>query len=123
MAKQFVRENRGDEILPYLIVGFSPMSANTLLKFYNNKSLKNCPVFSHDGDFDALSKISVKGAFIVGDKDSCAGENPYEFIKELNSHTQFSEQNKLIVLENSGHIFHDKHNEYADTILNLVKNM
>lgn len=123
MAKQFVRENRGDEILPFLIVGFSPMSANTVLEFYNNKSLKNCPVFSHDGDFTALSKISVKGTFIVGDKDSCAGENPYEFIKELNSHTQCSEQNKLIVLENSGHIFHGKHNEYADTILNLVKNM
>lgn len=104
---------------PYYIESYS----NFVVYIFIFLLLKNCPVFSQDGDFDALSKISVKGAFIVGDKDSCAGENPYEFIKELNSHTQFSEQNKLIVLENSGHIFHDKHNEYADTILNLVKNM
>ena len=50
LAKKFVDENRGTEILPYLFGGFSPMSAETVLSFYNAFNLKNCPVISNNGD-------------------------------------------------------------------------
>jgi len=122
LAQNFVREGRGDEILPFLFGGFSPMSANTMINnWQNNKIYKNCPFVSGDGETDSLSKITINGMILIGEKDSCAGSNPFEFASKINSCTQSSAENKIVILEGAGHIFYNKHNEYAQEVLKFIK--
>ena len=117
LAKEFVAEGRGEEILPYVFGGFSPISAKTVLNFYNADNLKNCPVLSGDGETNSLSSIKINGAFVIGGKDSMADGNPKEFMESINSYCKHPEDNKVIVIPDASHIFYNKHNEYASIIL------
>lgn len=122
LAQQFVDENRGNEILPFLFGGFSPMSANTMINnWLNNKIYKNCPFLSNDGETDSLSKIKTEGMILIGEKDSCAGGNPYEFASKINNCMQSRDNNKIVIMDGAGHIFYNKHNEYAKTVLEFIK--
>jgi len=120
IAQKLVNEGRGEEILPFLFGGFSPMSANTMINnWYNNKIYKNCPFISGDGETNSLSKIKIKGLILIGEKDSCAGSNPFEFASKINNCMQ--QDNTIVILEGAGHIFYNKHNEYAQTVLEFIK--
>ena len=117
LAKEFVADGRGEEILPYVFGGFSPISAKTVLNFYNADNLKNCPVLSGDGETNSLSSIKINGAFVIGGKDSMADGSPKEFMESINSYCKHPEDNKVIVIPDASHIFYNKHNEYASIIL------
>lgn len=121
LAKKFVDENRGTEILPYLFGGFSPMSAETVLSFYNAFNLKNCPVISNNGETASLFNIKVNGSFVIGEKDSLTDGNPEGFMVKLNSYCKHPERNQLIVIPDASHIFYGKDKEYAQTILECVE--
>lgn len=121
LAKQWVKEGRGDDILPFLFGGFSPMTANTVLGFYNAENLKNCPVLSKQGETDSLYNIKPNGTFIIGSKDSVTGDSPKGFMEQLNKWTKSPENNKVIEVEGGSHIFFNMHNEYAQLILETVK--
>lgn len=121
-AQKFIDEGRGDNILPFLFGGFSPMSAETMINNWSdNKIYKNCPFISHDGETNSLSSINIDGLILIGEKDSCAGENPYEFAAKISNCMPKSDSNKIVILDGAGHIFYNKHNEYADTVLEFVK--
>lgn len=121
LAKKFVDENRGTEILPYLFGGFSPMSAETVLSFYNAFNLKNCPVISNNGETASLFNIKVNGSFVIGEKDSLTDGNPEGFMVKLNSCCKHPERNQVIVIPDASHIFYGKDKEYAQTILECVE--
>ena len=120
-AKQFVAEGRNKEIVPYVFGGFSPMSAETVLNFYNAYHLKNCPVISGEGTTDSLASIKISGAFVIGGKDSMADGDPKGFMEKINSYCKHPENNKIIVVPDASHIFYNKHNEYASTILECTE--
>ncbi len=120
-AEKFVKEGRGDDILPFLFNDFSPMTANTLLQWYSNTSFKNCPILTGDGETDSLGKISVNGVFIIGEKDSCAGDDSFAFASAINSYTKNPEKNEIVIIPEAGHIFYNKHDEYANAVLDFVK--
>ena len=65
LAQKYAEEGRGHDILPYLFGGFSPMSAETVLGFYNAYNLKNCPVISGEGETVSLSNIKINGSFLA----------------------------------------------------------
>lgn len=117
LAHKLVDENRGNEILPYLFGGFSPMSAQTVLDFYNAENLKNCPVISHNGETKSLASIKINGAFVIGDKDSVTNGDPKGFMEKINNCCQNPQMNKVIVIPDGSHIFYGKHKEYASVIL------
>ncbi len=121
MAEKWVQEGRGNDILPFLFGGFSPMTANTVLGFYNADNLKNCPVLSKDGETNSLFKMKPRGSFIIGSKDSVTGDSPKSFMETLNSWTKNSKQNQVIEIEGGSHIFYGKHEIYAKTVLDCVK--
>lgn len=120
-ARKFVDENRGQEILPYLFGGFSPMCAETALSFYNAHNLKNCPVISGDGETDSLFNIKINGTFVIGENDSLTDGNPKEFIEKINSCCKNPEQNQVIVVPEASHIFYGKHEEYAKVMFDIVR--
>lgn len=121
MAKKWVEEDRGDDILPFLFGGFSPMTANTVLGFYNADNLKNCPVLSKKGETKSLYKIKPNGTFLIGSKDSVTGDNPKAFMEQLNNWTKYPEKNQVIEVEGASHIFYGKHDIYAQTIFDCIK--
>lgn len=121
LAKQFVDKNRGNDILPYMFGGFSPMSANAVLGFYHADNLKNCPVISGIGETNSLYSIKPKGSFVIGSKDSVVGGDAEGFMKKLNALTKHPYDNQVIVVPDASHIFYNKHNEYASTILNCIQ--
>lgn len=121
-AKSWVDEGRGDEILPFLFGGFSPMTASTVLGFYNADNLKNCPVLSGEGERESLHNIKPNGSFIIGSKDSVTGESPKGFMETLNSWTRNPSHNQVIEVEGASHIFYGKHDIYAETVLDCIKN-
>lgn len=122
LAKSFVDTGRGDHILPFLFGGFSPMTANTVLGFYNADNLKNCPVLSKEGETKSLYNIKPEGAFIIGSRDSVTGESPKGFMETLNSWTKNPELNKVIEVEGASHIFYGMHDIYAETVLDCIQN-
>ena len=99
VAKKWVEENRGDDILPFLFGGFSPMTANTVLGFYNAENLKNCPVLSGNGETTSLYNIKPVGTFLIGSKDSVTGDCPKAFMEQLNNWTKHPNQNQVIEVE------------------------
>lgn len=121
LAKSWVEEGRGDDILPFLFGGFSPMTANTVLGFYNADNLKNCPVLSGLGETNSLYNIKPHGAFIIGSKDSVTGDSPKGFMETLNSWTREPEHNRVIEIEGGSHIFYGKHDVYAQTVLEVLQ--
>lgn len=120
-AQKFVDEGRGKDILPFAFMGFSPMTANTLLAFYNAENLKNCPVISGDGETRSLSQMKVNGAFIIGACDSMTNKDAEGFIRKINSYCKNPKKNRIVVVPNASHIYYAKHNEHACAVLDCVK--
>lgn len=120
LAQKFVDEGRGGDILPYLFGGFSPMSAETVLSFFNAHNLKNCPVITGDGETNSLNNIKINGSFVIGSKDSLTEGDAGGFIEKINSYCRNHEQNRLIVIPDASHIFYGKHEEYARVILDIA---
>ncbi|MCM1339080.1 MAG: DUF1749 domain-containing protein [Muribaculaceae bacterium] len=120
LAKQYIDGGNGDYIMPWLFGGFSPMTANTVMDFYNAENLKNCPVLSNDGEFDSLYNIKPNGLFLIGAKDSVTGDSPKAFMEKVNSYTKHPNKNKVIEVQGASHIFYNMHNEYADAVLKIV---
>lgn len=120
-AHEFVEHGRGNEILPYLFGGFSPMCANTVLGFCNAYNLKNCPVISHDGETNSLLNIKITGSFVIGSNDSLTEGDAKGFMEKINSYCKHPENNQVIVIPDASHIFYGKHKEYAKVILDIVQ--
>ena len=123
MANEFVRAGKGEDILPFLFGGFSPMTANTVLGFYNADNLKNCPVLSKQGETKSLYNIKQNGTFIIGSKDSVTGKSPKAFMEQLNNWTKNPSKNKVIEVEGASHIFYNMQDVYAQTVLDCIKNI
>ena len=121
LAQKYVACGRGNDILPYMLGDFSPMSANAVLSFYNAFNLKNCPVISGDGETASLYNIKVNGSFIIGEKDSLTENNPKLFMEKINSHCKNPHHNQIIVIPDASHIFYGRHEQYAQAILDCVE--
>lgn len=121
LAKEFVKDGRENEILPFLFGGFSPMTAKTALGFCNAFNLKNCPIITNDGETNSLYNIKINGSFVIGSKDSLTQGDAKGFMEKINSYTKNPKNNEVIVIPDASHIFYNKHNEYADVILDIVK--
>ena len=121
MAESWVKEGRGDDILPFLFGGFSPMTARTVLGFYNANNLKNCPVLSKIGETNSLFNIKPDGSFVIGSKDSVTGDSPKKFMEQLNNWTKNPKLNQVIEVEGASHIFYNMQETYAKTILYCIQ--
>lgn len=121
LAKNLMSNGKGEEILPFLFGGFSPMSANAVLSFINADNLKNCPVISDKGELESLAHIAIQGSFIIGEKDSLTDNDPKGFMERINAHTKSKDSNTILVIPEASHIFYNKHKEYAEAVLECVR--
>ncbi len=122
MAKEWIETGRGEDILPFLFGGFSPMKAKTVIGFFDADNLKNCPVISKKGEIKSLYNIKPNGSFIIGSKDSVTGDSPKAFMEQINMWTKNPGKNLVIEAEGASHIFYGKHDIYAKIVLDCIKN-
>ncbi len=121
MAESWIEEGHGNDLLPFLFGGFSPMTANSVMGFYNAENLKNCPVLSKKGETKSLYNMKPRGSFIIGSRDSVTGKSPKAFMEQLNNWTKNPELNKVIEVQGASHIFFGMHDEYAQLILDTIQ--
>lgn len=121
LAQKWVKEGRGDDIVPFLFGGFSPMKAKTVLGFFNADNLKNCPVISGEGETKSLYNMKPNGVFIIGSKDSVTGESPKGFMEQINLWTVHPEYNRVMEIKGASHIFYNMHKEYARAVLGCIQ--
>lgn len=120
-AQKFIDAGRENDILPFLFMGFSPMTARTLMRYYTAENLKNCPVISNDGETDSLSRIKISGSFIIGSKDSMTNGDATGFMEKINFYCKFKNENTITTIPDASHIFYGKHEEYASEVLKCVE--
>ena len=75
----------------------------------------------HDADFLQVEKIQHTGALLIGTYDNFTYGNPTGFLENINNHFPYSDKNKLIFIEKTGHTYQQKQQETAEEILKVIK--
>ena len=109
-----VRYWQGDKILPFYFMGWVQCTANTAFDWISGL-LENV-----SDDFRQVEAITHSGALIIGTFDRFTDGDPVKFLKNINSHMQTAENNKIILIERTGHTYQQKEQEIAEIILKLV---
>lgn len=118
--KQLVENGRGDEHLPFELLGWIPCIARTAYGWIFNNILDNVHV-EKDGDFSQVAHITQTGALLIGTYDNFTYGDPVGFLENINNHFARPDKNKLIFIEKTGHTYQQKQQETADKLLTLIK--
>lgn len=120
IIRHFIDNGMGDKMLPFPFMGWAPMIARTAWQWLWRNPLDN--VHSDDeGDFSEVERIRQSGALIIGTYDRFSYGEPKAFIELINSHMQHKDENKVIFVEGTGHVYTKREQVLADIILRLVK--
>ena len=120
LIKEYKEQNKDNEIIPFLLFGWYQCTAKSAYDWVYNNILDNIH-FDKDGDFSQINKITHSGAMIIGSFDRFACGDPIGFLENINNHTQNKEKNKLLIIQETGHVYQKKEQEIADALLNLIK--
>lgn len=115
IIRNMKESGRGNEILPFLFMGWVECTADTAWDWYYSGLLNNVHT-AEDGDFSEAGKITHTGALLVGTYDNFTDGDPSEFLRNLNRHMPSGKENRLIFIERTGHTYQMKHQETADRI-------
>jgi len=120
IIKEYKEQNKDNEIIPFLLFGWYQCNAKSAYDWVYNNILDNIH-YERDGDFNQINKIIHSGAMIIGTYDRLACGDPKGFLENINNHTINKDKNKLLFIENTGHVYQKKEQEIADLLLNLIK--
>ena len=107
-------------MLPFPFMGWVPMIAKTAWQWLWKNPLDNVHS-DKDGDFSEVERIRQSGALIIGTYDRFFYGEPKAFIELINSHMQHKDENKVIFVEGTGHVYTKREQMLADIILSLVR--
>ncbi|SAV16641.1 alpha/beta hydrolase [Klebsiella pneumoniae] len=116
---QFRESGRGQDILPFPLLGWLNCVADTAYQWVFSDILDNVHV-EKDGDFSQVEKITHSGAMIIGTFDRFTYGDPCAFLNNINAHMVTASNNILTYVENTGHTYQHKEQELADILLNIV---
>lgn len=120
IIKSYVENGKGDQMLPFPFMGWAPMIARTAWQWLWRNPLDN--VHSDpDGDFSEVERIKLTGALIIGTYDRFSYGEPKAFIELINAHTRHPEQNDVIFVQGTGHVYTEREQMLADIILKLAE--
>ncbi len=117
--QELVKKGAGDQLLPFLFMGWVQCVADAAYDWYYGGLLNNVHT-DRNGDFSQAAKITHRGALFVGSYDTFTDGDPVEFLKNLNDHMPTAKENKLIVIEKTGHTYQGKRQEIADALRDVV---
>lgn len=120
MIKYFVDNGMGDRMLPFPFMGWAPMIAQTAWQWLWRNPLDNVHS-DEDGDFSEVERIRQTGALIIGTYDRFSYGEPKAFIELINSHMRYKDDNEVIFVEGTGHVYTEREQMLADIILRLAR--
>ena len=120
LIKEYKEQNKDNEIIPFLLFGWYQCTTKSAYDWVYNNILDNIH-YDKDGDFSQINKITHSGAMIIGSFDRLACGDPIGFLENINNHTQNKEKNKLLFIEETGHVYQKKEREIANLLLNIIK--
>ncbi|MBQ9574921.1 MAG: DUF1749 domain-containing protein [Synergistaceae bacterium] len=122
IVRSMTDEGRGNEMIPFQLMGWVPCIAYTAYDWLFTDTLNNVHVEA-DKNFSQVSKITHTGALLIGTFDNFTYGNPSGFLSNINSHMPTASENKLIFIERTGHTYQRKEQETADRILDFVRGL
>lgn len=119
LVLEFREQGKGQEMLPFPLLGWLPCIADTAYQWLYTDTLDNVHVEA-DRDFSQVEKIIHTGALIIGTYDRFTYGDPSGFLRNINDHMQSADDNELIFIQRTGHTYQGKEQELAESILGLV---
>lgn len=119
LVLKFREQGKGQEMLPFPLLGWLPCIADTAYQWLYTDTLDNVHVEA-DRDFSQVEKIRHTGALIIGTYDRFTYGDPSGFLRNINDHMQSANDNELIFIQRTGHTYQGKEQELAESILGLV---
>ena len=120
IIQNYIKNGKENEIIPFELLGWIQCTAKTAYNWVFNNILNNVHV-EKNGDFSLINEINHKGAMLIGTYDRFTYGDPSGFLTNINNHTKYPKENKLIFIEKTGHTYQKKQQEVADIILKLIK--
>ncbi|MBD5356818.1 MAG: alpha/beta hydrolase [Bacteroides sp.] len=119
IIRYFIDNGMEEKMLPFPFMGWAPMIARTAWQWLWRNPLDN--VHSDpNGDFSEVERIWQTGALIIGTYDRFSYGEPKAFIELINSHTIHKDENEVIFVEGTGHVYTKREQMLAEIILRLV---
>lgn len=115
IIRHFVDNGMGDRMLLFPFMGWAPMIAKTAWQWLWRNPLDNVHS-DEDGDFSEVELISQSGVLIIGTYDRFSYGEPKAFIELINSHIQQKNDNDVIFVEGTGHVYTKREQMLADII-------
>lgn len=119
LVRDFVDGGRGNDMLPFPLLGWLPCIADTAYQWLYTDTLDNVHVEA-DGDFSQVGNIRHTGALIIGTYDRFTYGDPVAFLSNINAHMPTAADNQLVIIDKTGHTYQGKEQDLAETILTLV---
>lgn len=119
-VRTMLEEGRGQEMLPFPLLGWIECVADTAADWLFSSELDNVHV-EDDGDFTQVANIIQPGVLLIGTFDTFTYGDPSGFLTNINDHFSHPERNRLVFIEGTGHTYRQKEQEMADDVLELVR--
>lgn len=107
-------------MLPFPLMGWIRCTADTAYDWTFSDYL-NVVHLDSDGDFSAAEKITHTGALLIGTFDTFCGGDPDGYLENINNHMPTAKENKIIYIQNTGHTYQQKEQEFADKVTDMVR--
>ena len=119
IVRDYMASGRGEEMLPFALMGWAPCVARTAHQWLFEPILNN--VHSEpDGDFSQVARITHRGMLLVGTFDNFTKGDPVAFLRNINDHMPMADRNELVFIEATGHTYQRKEQEAADSLCAVV---
>lgn len=119
-VRSMVERGEGQKMLPFPLLGWIDCVADTAWQWLFTNTLNNVSL-QVDQDFSQVSRITHKGALLIGSYDRFTNGDPARFLQTINEHMPTAKENILVYIEGTGHTYQQKEQEVADKILALVQ--
>lgn len=119
-VETMVRRGRGQEVLPFMLMGWVQCTADTAYQWLFTTTLNNAHT-SEDGDFSQAARVNHVGAMLIGTYDNFTNGDPEAYLRLLNSRMPRADENEMIFISHTGHTYQQKEHELVEVILRLIR--
>ncbi|MDD3396972.1 MAG: DUF1749 domain-containing protein [Clostridia bacterium] len=118
-AKKHIENNQPEKILSVMFDDYNVFCARSFIDFMNLPN--HFPIYQKNGKCFDLKKINIKGLFVIGEKDWFANQDAKKHLLLINENTK-NKNNKMEVINNTGHTYQEKEIELSNIIIDFIKN-
>ncbi|WP_295730495.1 DUF1749 domain-containing protein [uncultured Limosilactobacillus sp.] len=108
------------QILPFRLFRWLTSTAGNAQRWLTDDTLNNVHS-DQNGDYTQLANVNYTGVLLIGTYDRFAGNSPKNYLENINDHLPYSTDNKLIYIQNAGHIYRHQEDKVAQVIENLLQ--